>query len=127
MRTMVDMSDVVLSPEFSQAITVIRSEGGEWIRGKFVSNEKILTMRAVVSASDAKEITMIPEGDRLSEIKVVHTVEKIYATRNENDVTGAGISDIIEWNGFKYKVAAVEDASDYGFYRTLMIRTDPSQ
>lgn len=124
MRTMVDMSDVVLSPEFTQNITVIRSKDGEWIEGDFVASEETLTIRAVVSASDAKEVTMIPEGDRFSEIKVIHTHEKIYTTRNADDDFGAGINDIVIWNNSRYKVAAVEDASDYGFYRSVIIRID---
>lgn len=124
-RTLLDLSDVVQSREYTQMITIIRHTGGEWIEGDYIEKEEELTIRGVVSAADAKEINMIPEGDRTSETKVIHSVSRIYTTRlGTRENSESGTSDIIIWNGNKYKVMSVQDTSDYGYWRATIVKIE---
>ena len=116
-----NLSDIVASPEFQQTITVIRHYNGKYIKGRYEEEEKEFEINAVVSASDEKSLEMLPEGDRVSLNKTVHTTEKLYLSDNKNarrDETR--ISDIIKYNGDYYKVLAILDADDYGFTKAVI-------
>lgn len=115
-KTQIDMSEVVSGSDFAQALTVIRHTGGEWIDGEFTEIENTINITGVVSAAAAKDIDMFAGGGRVAEYKVLHTTHRIYVTQD------AGTSDLVLWNGEKYKVMEVTDASDYGYYRAVMHR-----
>lgn len=119
-KTQIDLSDIVMSQEFLQTFTIIRSSDGVWIKGRFVQNTQQFEMSGVVTAINEKDITMIPEGDRNSEKKTFHTIEPLYVTRNDNSTKG--ISDIILYEGYRYKIVTVVDASDYGYYRATGVK-----
>lgn len=123
MKTQIDLSSIVVAPEYRQKITIIRDKGGEWYQGSYQKiTETIITM-GVISGTDERVTDMIPEGDRISEEKYIHTIIPIYTTRSFKVKSGdiqSFDADIVIWNGEKYKVTKVQDSGDYGYWRGVI-------
>lgn len=117
---MLDVSEVLLSPEFMQDVEVLRKANGRWEIGKFVQDEFSFTTDALVCIVSDKEINMIPEADRVSESRSFHTLDKIYLTESTDEREAT--SDIIVWKGEKYKIVSQADNSDYGYYKSYGVR-----
>ncbi len=116
-----NMSEVILSPEFTQPLTVKRHSNGHYVKGRFEQDEEIINIpAAVVSASDAKTLSMIPEGDINGTEKTVYTVEKLYLTTYDGKKDKNFMSDIVIYNGDEYKVIKIFDAQDYGFTKAVI-------
>ena len=118
-RTQLDLSDIVMSPEFSQTFQVERHSGGKTIQGRFVEEAKTFSVVGVVSATDEKDIAMIPEGDRASESKTFHTISPLFTSKGGGRQQGN--ADILKYNGQSWKVVATINSGDYGYYKTIAI------
>lgn len=120
---MINVSKAVNDPRFSQKFKVLR-KSGEWIRGRFEESEKEISMIGVITPSKPKEIEMIPEGDRVGGEITIHTTRKLYTTRSIESETenNQGTSDVIEWQGERYKIYSVNDYSQYGYYQAIGMR-----
>ena len=122
---MINVSKAINDPRFSQSFKVFR-KSGEWIKGRFIEEEKELSFTGVITPSKPKEIEMIPEGDRVGGEITIHTTKKLYTTHSiqdeesENDFEGT--SDQIEWQGDRYKLYQVNDYSQYGYYSAIGMR-----
>jgi ATP-dependent Clp protease adapter protein ClpS len=125
-KVWLNLADIVASPEFTQQIIIKRHFNGRYVNGRFEQDEKEIKINAVVSASDEKTLSMVPEGDRNETIKSVHSLEKIYMTSSEVSKGENRTSDIIIYNGDEYKVIAVMDADDYGFTKAVISKIGAS-
>lgn len=119
-KVWLNLSDIVASPEFSQQIEIERHQNGRFVKGRYQEDVKKIKMIAVVSATDEKRLEMIPEGDRNDTTKTIHTVDRIYMTQSEKSKGENKTSDIVLYNGDRYKVIAVIDADDYGFTESII-------
>ena len=117
MKTQLDLSDIVQSPEFSQPISISRGGNGTWFKGKFTASFLNITTFGVISATDERDLRMIPEGDRVEEMKTIHTIIPVYATKSGQKSVK---SDIITYNDEKYKVIKVMNAGDYGYWKAII-------
>ena len=117
MKTQLDLSDIITSPEFRQQIEIIRDTGGRWYQGKYEKTSEILFTMGVVSATNEREIEMLPEGDRGTETKDIHTIIPVYTARGGS--TGRA-ADIVVWNGERYKVVKVQNSGDYGYWKAVI-------
>lgn len=123
-KTRLDVSDIVQSPEWIQIIEIIRDEGGSWFQGKYTKSPVIITTTGVVSATDDRDIQFLPEGDRESELKTIHTTIPLYTTR------GGSIgyeADKVVWNGETYKVIKVQNSGDYGYWKAIVSLINSSE
>lgn len=122
---MINVAHAVNDPRFSQSFKVFR-KSGEWIKGRFVEEEKEISFTGVITPSKPKEIEMIPEGDRVGGEITIHTTRKLYTTHSIQDEESAndfeGTSDEIEWQGERYKLYQVNDYSQYGYYSAIGMR-----
>ena len=122
---MINVAKAITDPRFSQPFKVFR-KSGEWIKGRFIESEKEISMIGVIAPSKPKEIEMIPEGDRVGGEITIHTTRKLYTTRSidtaEDNGENQGTSDIIEWQGERYKLYQVNDYSQYGYYSSIGMR-----
>lgn len=125
-KVWLNLADIVASPEFTQQIIIKRHFNGRYVNGRFEQDEKEIKINTVVSASDEKTLSMVPEGDRNETIKSVHSLEKIYMTSSEVSKGENRTSDIIIYNGDEYKVIAVMDADDYGFTKAVISKIGAS-
>lgn len=121
MKTQLDLSDIVTSPEFRQTIEIIRDSGGQWYKGIYSKTTETIYTTGVISATNEREIEMIPEGDRGSETKEVHTIIPLYTARGGTIGLDA---DVIVWNGERYKVVKVQNSGDYGYWKATISKID---
>ena len=119
MNTRVNLARVVHSPRMSQKITILR-RGGSWQYGTWVQDENPteLSMRGIVTMANAKDLEMVPEGDRLTGAIKILTTERIYITSDGE------ITDMVFWRGARYRIVTVTPDIDYGFYRSIGSRLD---
>lgn len=119
MNTRVNLARVVHSPRMSQKITILR-RGGSWQYGTWVQDENPteLSMRGIVTMAKAKDLEMVPEGDRLTGAIKILTTERIYITSDGE------ITDMVFWRGARYRIVTVTPDIDYGFYRSIGSRLD---
>lgn len=118
---MLNLSSVILDSRFSGPFKVYR-KSGEWIKGRFIQDEKELDMDGVITPAKPKEIEMIPEGDRVGGEISVYTTQKLYTTHSLDSEDTEGTSDEIEWHGERYKLYSVKDLSQFGYYSAIGIR-----
>ncbi len=121
MNTRVNLARVVHSPRMSQRITILR-RGGSWQHGTWVQDEQpaAVVMRGIVTMAGAKDLQMVPEGDRVTGSIKILTTERIFIT----DDTYSGTTDMVLWRGARYRVVTVTPDVDYGFYRSVATRLD---
>ena len=60
---MIDVSEVVNDPDFTQAITVYR-QSGYWSAGRWVGTETAPTLQAGGTAASAFDLQHLPEAER---------------------------------------------------------------
>jgi hypothetical protein len=124
---MINLGELITDPDFMQSFSVYRTTGS-FVKGAWVAAEpKEFEMKGVITPASPKEINQLPEGDRISGAISVYTRDRVYSTDSSATVsrrTGQGvISDKIIWKGEYYKVYALSDYSDYGFYNVVAART----
>ena len=119
--TLLNVSEVLLSPEFIQPVKVFRKREGYFDKGKFIQREETFTFDMIVSAVSEKEIEMIPEGDRIKDAKTFHCLQEIFTTQDP-DNGEARTSDMLEWKKQRYKIISLTDNSDYGYYKAYGVK-----
>ena len=116
----VNMSEVMNDPDLAQAFLIQRSTQGTFLNGVWQTTPVTLSGYGPIRPASAREINMLPEGDRVGEIKAFWSSQPIYGTRG---TSGKGeSSDILVWNGLYYRVLQVFQDQDYGFYKALATR-----
>ena len=109
---MINLATVIHSPMLSQGITIKRSSG-IWEDGEFVSDgipPSTLHLRGIVTVASARDLSMVPEGDRQSGAMKVLTTERLYVTGEINDASN--FSDILVWRGEEYRNYSVTPDAD---------------
>jgi len=109
---MIDVSELIYDPDFSQEITVQRKIG-DWVKGKFVEEQSTLVFTGIICPANAQEINQVPEGDRVTGMMKFHTVDEVFTTKE------TGTSDVIDWRGKHYRVINVTPYVDYGCFSSL--------
>jgi hypothetical protein len=111
MSGLVNVSDVVNDPQFSQTFSVKRFTGnfaneGEYDRGSVVT----LTRYGSIQPANQDDLNLLPEGQRDGKYIKVYTVQEI----RKGD--GTVESDQILWDGREYRVTFTKLYKDYGYY-----------
>ena len=107
---MMDLSEVIFDDEWHQVLVIDRrsgqyDDGGKWIE---TYTRDFLDGAAHPSTSDAMQ--MLPEGEReLPGIKV-YSVQPV------------GYGDLVYWGGGTWRVFALQEYSDYGFYDSTAVK-----
>lgn len=116
---LLDVSEVLLTPEFMQTVKVIRKYGGYWDKGEYKQEEVEMYYDMLVLPVNAKEINMIPEADRMKDAKTFHCLKELYLTSDDKETR---TSDVVEWKCKQYKLISVSDYSDYGYYKAFGVQ-----
>lgn len=110
----------VLNPRYAQSITVYRKTGA-WVAGRWTPNPDIvLTLQGTITVPSATDLAQVPEGDRQQGAITIYTTAPLQLT------TSAGTSDEIEWRGSRYRVQHVWPYADYGYYKAVATKMDPT-
>lgn len=118
---MIDISDIVGDPDFTQTITVQRVTGayvpgGE---GEITKTEATLTRRAVVQPATADDVVQyLPEGERTDQ------AIRIWCTQDIRMSDGALIySDVVVWQGQRYRVEFSKPWQQHGYWFAIAVAT----
>ena len=115
----ISVQEVVNDPDIAQNFTIERSVGS-FLFGVWKSATTNIPGFGTITNPTTRELEMMPEGDKIGGVIIVHSSSPIYGTRATGGVGGS--SDIIIWNGNKYRVLSVEQYLDYKFYRCVCTR-----
>ena len=110
--------EVVLSSEFAEAFTITRATGGAFQAGGWAQGATDIPSYGVVNPSSAKQLEMLPEGDRPAEAMTFFSVRQLFTT----DADASGTSDVLTWQSTKYRVLAVWNYSNRGYYMAIAER-----
>lgn len=116
---MINVSDIVVDPDFVQTFSVTRSAGVFGLGGWVESAPTVLSLSGTVTVANEKDLQQVPEGDRVMGAMMFYSPSQIYVTRNGDT---PGISDTITWQGELYKVVRVWPYLDYGYYKAYAYR-----
>lgn len=114
----INVSRVIASPRIAQHYSVLRTLGS-WQKGKFVlADPEELDFFGTVTVAREKDLSIVPEGDRIKGAMCFHAPKEIFITHKDED-NQSGISDIILWRGNHYRIVAVAPEIDYGYYKAI--------
>lgn len=110
---MIDVSELMTDPDFSEDYQIERSEGyydeGEWID---MPPTLLPTYGPIQPAPAGSALSLMPEGSRLVDGIVAYNEAPLYI-----DDTDAQRSDVIIWKGKTYRVVAQRDWSSSGYWK----------
>ena len=117
-----DLSDVVLNQE-AFPFTVLRSVGA-FAPGGWQETRTVIKLFGRVNAATDKDISMVPEGDRVGQLMTFHAAEPLYVTHlSMSAQQQPGTSDIVEWHGAQYRLLHVLDyGAVAGFWKGIGAR-----
>lgn len=118
-----DVSVLMHDPDFAFPYTVIRTTG-EWDKGRFEPSEpKRLKFYGPVQPATVEEIDQLPEGDILKGVVkfFCRNPRQLHLTRDleSEGADMGGISDEVEWRGYRYKIIQVMPWGHYGWMRAF--------
>lgn len=118
---MLDVSEVANSPDLAESFTILRSTGTQFNQGVWETEEQSITGFGVISVAESRDAEMLPEGDLAKGAMVFWSAQPIYVTNTTNIAVGQS-SDILVWNGKRYRVLTVRPYKDWGYYRAVGTR-----
>jgi hypothetical protein len=120
---MINVGRIVNSRNFAQpsGFTVYR-QTGQWVAGDWIPSETAIQMRGTVTAMNPKDLTQVPEGDRVTGIMCFYSQQPIYVTHAADGTNPGGTSDEIVWQGERYRISSVIPWQDFGYYKAFGVR-----
>lgn len=117
---LVDVSELLTDPDFTDRITLVRRLSMINVHGEMVLTESESENTMVVQAPDAEMLNRAPEGANLSGAIQVYSREPLFSGLN------GGYSDVIVHAGERYQVNAVANYLNYGAGYVLALCTRES-
>lgn len=117
---MINVSELINDPDFAQpgGVNFIRRKCTVVNHRPSVTETK-MNVVGIITIADDTSVEMLPEADRSTESIHVFTYEQLFTTGRKDDTAVDGyLSDIVIWQGVKYKVMKCLDDSQYGFCRS---------
>lgn len=114
----IDVSDAIDS-DTAVSLEVKRTPPGAYISGIYSKGVGTVfnTLISVQSPTPA-EVKMLPEGERLKDIKKFISKAELFVDNDRNNT----LADIITYRGFDYKLIKVSDYQFYGYSRAFGAR-----
>lgn len=129
---MIDVTEVLMDPDFVTNFTVIRTTSG-WVGGRFTEKKKE-NLRYSFPAHPAteKELEQLPEGDRSKEVmtffcvrpKSFYLSEPVMPEGDENNEDI--VYDFIHYKGNCYKLIKIKDWNSHGWMRGYGVLIGPA-
>jgi hypothetical protein len=114
---MIDLTTLMTDPDFTRNF-IVKRRGGSFVDGRFVSSVATLIFKNPLMPSTAREVSLLPEGDRATEAITIYTTQQLYTTRAD---TQEGLSDLVIFNGKSYKVVSSLPWDKYGYYKNVAV------
>ena len=108
------MQEVISDPDLvaPQQYVILRSTGA-WVAGGFQSTVSTIQQFGPVQQASNKEVAMLPEADRVSEVRSFWSTVPIYTT----NTTGA--SDILVYADVQHRVLQTYYEDGSGYWKAL--------
>lgn len=121
---MIDVSEVILDPDFKPGSVTVTRRMGEWNTGRFETVDSVFTLNgATVNPMKTEDIVKLPNGDTITGAILIHSFQPVYTTKlTLQSGEDGNLSDEITWKGKKWDVISVEDYSEYGYYKAIGVR-----
>lgn len=105
----IDVSDLLLDPDFTSEVTLISRAASVDEHGESVLDEVSRRVSAVVQGSQSEDLIRLPEGARLSDLITVYLRGRLHTETDD------GYADVIVFDGKRYQVRTVdEDYMNFG-------------
>ena len=114
-----NLASVIYGLPALQQITVTRTTGSFQSGGWVANVPTTITMWAIVSTVNPRDLIHTPEADRVTEVLVFFVEQEIFVTQ-ENPTEN--VSDEIEFRGDDYHVISVDRKAHYGFFEVRAVR-----
>jgi galactose-6-phosphate isomerase len=111
-----DVTDVLLDPDFCETLTVLRRAEGVSSKGRVTTTETTITPApvGVVIAQSDQPIQRGPDQQNLPRLIEIHTPFRLRSA-SKDPISGAVYQpDIIVWGGDRFVVNKTMDFSRYG-------------
>lgn len=105
-----NLSDVVLTPDFQTALKVIRGVVKVGTNGVGVRTNEYYDIFGIVNPLDSFELERLPEAEQLKGGVEITSTFALSAGQNEQT------ADIVEVQTVAYTVVSVDNCSMYGYY-----------
>ena len=104
-----DVSDVLLDPDFATTFTVTRSAAAAGADGNnVVTPSAPISVTGVVEPANSNDLRRLPDAESLTGTIAIYTPFAL------NVLSANTTADIVTWNGRQYTVIDVEDWSQFG-------------
>jgi len=121
-----NLQDVTNDPDLAEQATVLRSTG-TFAAGGWQSTTQTLQWWGVVTVASDRQLESLPEADRVHGARVFISEQQLYVTAAQREDGTAGTSDVLLYNGHKYRVASVGPYQNRGgFYSAVALRMQGS-
>lgn len=105
---LLDVSDILASPEFADTLTLTRNTQTVGADGIAVNATVVTDFSGVVTSDSGRDLMRQAQGEMVQGTILVHTVTNLTSG-------AAGLdADEIVWNGARYTVTTIDDYSRYG-------------
>jgi galactose-6-phosphate isomerase len=104
----IDVTDLLVDPDFCEQITVRRLTQSISVNGRVVNGETDITIIAVVEAGSVRPMERTPATEISKDTITVHSQTILHGPTNGNQ------PDIVVWRGSNYVVSKVYDWSHFG-------------
>ena|SRR6185312_15402673 len=120
---MIQIGSVVDDPAFAQPRPfIVHRSTGYFGLGGWQNTVSDIEMTGTIQPASAKDLQQVPQGDRVTGIIAIWSQQQIYTTHDTNSVETPGVSDIIEWQGDKYRVQSSVPWVDAGYWKVIAVR-----
>jgi hypothetical protein len=113
---MIDVSELLNDPDLCSEFTIERPTGKFAMGGWQAGDPEIIPAYGAVRNLSGNEIQQLPEADRVLDVLSVRSVTPMNGSTTGNADGNAQTSDIIIWNGSRYRVVRTRDYSEQGYY-----------
>lgn len=97
----IDVSELLLDPDFTQSVQVIRATAPVDIHGRVTPVETTFEIVASVQANSGQALAMLVDGSRISDSISVHSQTLLFASEQGR------VADIVVWRNRRYVVKIV--------------------
>lgn len=118
---MLDISELIVDPDFAQSYKVYR-KSGDWVDGVFVEGEISVQFYGPITPANVQDVNMLPEGDRIAGLMVFRTTRDNPFLITRNTAGNMGTSDQPEWKNERYKIMQVLPWDDFGYMKAIGTR-----
>ena len=118
---MINVAELITDPDFSQVITVTRRTA-EIVNHRYIDTPSTFKCPAVITINNPKSITNDIQFNRDEESINVFTNKELYTTGEYSSTKN--ISDVVEFEGHKYKITTVKNYGKNGFYHSICERME---